>query len=65
MTWMKETFRMFDQMTLLDTPNAISSPGSADGNSPSCEQAGPMIARVDWFMSMPTFQRGRQKSWDC
>lgn len=31
-------------MTLLDTPNAISSPGSADGNSPSCEQAGPMIA---------------------
>ncbi len=31
-------------MTLLDTPNAISSLGSADGNSPSCEQAGPMIA---------------------
>jgi hypothetical protein len=35
---------MFDQMTLLDTPNAISSLESADGNSPSCEQAGPMIA---------------------
>ena len=35
---------MFDQLTLLDTPNAISLPESADGSSLSCEQAGPMIA---------------------
>lgn len=41
---MYETSRTFGQWSLPGTPNAISSPESADGNLPSCEQAGPMIA---------------------
>ena len=41
---MSETSKTFGQWNLTDTPNAISSPGSADGSSPSCEQVGPMIA---------------------
>lgn len=41
---MYETSRTFGQWSLPGTPSAISSPESADGNSPSCEQAGPMIA---------------------
>ena len=41
---MYETSKTFGQWSLPGTPNAISSPESADGNSPSCEQAGPMIA---------------------
>lgn len=35
---------MLQQMTLWDTPNAISSPASVDGHSPLASQAGPMTA---------------------
>jgi hypothetical protein len=40
--WMSEALLMFDPTTCADTPNATSSPASADGASPCDLQAGPM-----------------------
>ena len=53
---------MSGRKTLLDLPNAISSPGSVYGVlRPATRRMARRPARLDRLMSVPAFQRGRQR----